>query len=416
MRVLVVNKFLHHVGGVETYVRWLAMNLPRSGHQLAYFGMKPPDGVEIMPDIGRTVFTSPTRDFRGSFGQKASGGLASIYSREVGRELMKCVREFAPDVVHLHSTCFQLTPVVENVASRLGIPMVMTLHEYKLVCSNQRLWDDRKEAPCFRCVSASTPVRVKNMLSTQCVKGSAAATLLAAAELPVAQYVRKRSNAVLHAPSRYMKATVLASGEGAERVVYNDLPWGRLQGDVDSVRTGSRELNVLYTGRLAYEKGVDTLLEAWRRVQEQAPNTRLTVYGTGLAEPALRAAAAGLSNVTFAGAYDQTQLSRMMSVADLTVHPSRWPENSPFTVRESLLHGVPVVVSDAGGLPEMVDPQYGQVFPAGDAGALARTILLELESRRARTAGLMAAVAARHVSDNAHLEALERMYAKAKDG
>lgn len=409
MKILIVNKFLHHVGGVETYIDWLAINLGEAGHELRFFGMSPPPGLQVLESIaGRATFT-PNRDFSGRPVHAATSAASSIYSPVVARRLQTVVDEFKPDLVHFHMTCRQLTPSVGEVVRANRIPSVTTAHEYKFVCASQRLWNDREQTRCTACLNQGILKRASNILTKRCVRGSFAPSVIAAVELPISDHVWAHSGTVVHAPSRFMASTLSASPSIAGPIEYLDLSWGS---ELPRNPTEGWQQNVAYTGRLSHEKGVDTLLGAWKLVQSRNPQARLRIAGSGNAEGMLENLVfeLGLRNVEFSGRYEPSDLSRILDGAAITVHPSRWDENSPYTVRESLQHGVPAIVSDRGGLPEMVSTKTGTVFAAEDVESLARAIESEVSARRAGTHEFRQAVARRAVTDADHLDGLHHIY------
>lgn len=413
VRILVASKFLHHVGGVETYIAWLARHLPTDEVELGFLGMTPPDGEDLMADLDGPTFLTANRDYHGSLPTKLRSAATSVYSREAAAVMDEALDRFAPDVVHFQSTCFQLTPSVVSAVARRDVPMVTTAHEYKFVCSNQRLWDDGKGRPCTKCLGAGTAQRVSNVVSTKCVKGSLASSVVAAAELPVSNAVWRKAPGIVHAPSRYMAGLLEDAASPVKgRVRYLDLAWGD---PVPPDRPAAPRLDVTYLGRLSTEKGVDTLVRAWPAVIEQKPAARLRLFGVGSDEGRLRGLVGDTSNIEFCGRYQRADLAKILKTSAMTVHPSTWAENSPYTVRESLQHSVPAIVSDQGGLPEMVGPETGTVVPAADHVSLANAILQELEFRRAGSNELAAAVRTRAVSDGEHTAGLQEMYADASE-
>ncbi|GIM64225.1 hypothetical protein Pve01_82670 [Planomonospora venezuelensis] len=413
VRVLVASKFLHHVGGVETYIAWLARHLPTDEVELGFLGMTPPEGEDLMPDLDGPAFLTPNRDYHGSLSTKLRSAATSIYSRAAAAVMDDALDRFAPDVVHFQSTCYQLTPSVVSAVARRDVPMVTTAHEYKFVCSNQRLWNDGNGQPCTKCLGAGTTQRLSNVVSTKCVKGSLASSVVAAAELPVSNAVWRRAPGIVHAPSRYMAVLLEDVASPVRgRVRYLDLAWGD---PVPPDRPTASRLDVTYLGRLSTEKGVDTLVRAWPAVMKREPAARLRLFGVGSDEDRLRELAGDTPNIEFCGRYERADLAVILATSAMTVHPSTWAENSPYTVRESLQHSVPAIVSDQGGLPEMVGPETGTVVPAADHGALANAILQELKFRRAGGNELEAAVRARAVSDNEHSAGLREMYADASE-
>ena len=411
MKVLVASKFLHHVGGVETYIAWLGRHLPDHGVEVGYFGMTPPDGDVLMPEVSGDVFLSPNRDYYGSPVTKVRSAATSIYSPAARASMSEAMDRFRPDLVHFQSTCYQLTPSVVAEVRRRGVPMVTTAHEYKFVCSNQRLWDDGRQGPCTKCLDASTTQRMAHVVGSRCVKGSLGSSVIAAAELPVANVIWSRQQGLVHAPSRFMAGLLEGRGSPVRgRIRYLDLSWG------DPVAAGAagERTDVVYTGRLSSEKGVEALIRAWPEVHGQCPTAALQIFGTGQDEERLRTLASGIPGVEFRGRYQREELSGMLARAAMTVHPSTWAENSPYTVRESLQHGVPAIVTDQGGLPEMVDGRTGTVVPVSDPKALACAIVDEMRARRAGTEALKSAVATRSVSDAQHLDGLTALYEEAR--
>lgn len=419
MRILVVNKFLHHVGGVETYLSWLAVKLRAEGHNVSFFGMEPPPGSSVLEEIGDDYDTCRYRSYHGSALMKVTSASASIYSPHVGAALRRTIARIRPDIVHFHMTCRQLTPVVARVVRSAGVASVSTAHEYKAVCANQRLWDDAAGTECYACVDASMAERMVNIVGRRCVKGGLGSSLLAAAELPVNDYFWSRSGSVIHAPSRYMAEKLSNSPAVGGPVRYLDLSWG-VEADlpISSVVHGDASAalpRVVFIGRLAPEKGVDLLLRSWPIVKEAFPSALLDIYGSGAEAAVLRSLSRELhlSDVSFKGRYEIEHLNGILASASLTVHPSVWAENSPYTVRESLQHGVPVVVSDHGGLPEMVPADAGYVYTSDTAPSLGRAIVAGLRDDFARTETLRAAVASRAVSDEQHMSGLDAIYREA---
>ncbi|MFJ3304689.1 glycosyltransferase [Streptomyces sp. NPDC086549] len=409
MRVLLVSKYLRQLGGVETYVGWLSAALADAGHEVALLGMDEPAGSSALWRQGQRVWFSPSRDFHGSLSQKVGGAALSVYAPGVRRLLDAALREFRPDAVHFHGTCYQLTPSVFASVRAQGVPALLTAHEYKLVCANQRLWDDSRGQECYACVGLSPRAKAREVIRRRCVKASAGPSVLAALEQPLSQALVRKAGIRFHAPSRYMESVLRADGYSPESVHYADLPWTPAK-PAGNVRART---SIVYIGRLAVEKGVDRLLRAWPTVAATWPGVRLRVAGDGPERPALESLAGrlDLDGVEFTGRYEPHELDSLLSDALATVHPSVWAENSPFTVRESLMRGVPALVSDRGGLPEMVSPATGSVVDPDDVAHLAAVIAREIATPRAGSEELAAAVELRRVTAERHLDWLTGRYA-----
>lgn len=410
MRILIVNKFLHHVGGVETYLQQLSRCLDDRGHEVHFFGMNPPAGQSVIPEAANRCTTSPNREFNQDPGKALVAGLNSVYSPTVEKRLNRVINEFKPQIVHFHATCRQLTPSVARATRTHKIPSVTTVHEYKPVCSSQRLWDDNTSEPCTACIGQSSArKRSLNIVRRRCVRGSLLASATAIAELPISDRLWAASRTIYHAPSQFMHDLIQNAPFIPNDVYYYDLPWGK---PATYTPSSDAHQTAMYIGRLAPEKGVDTLLDAWRIVQEHNPHAKLVIAGSGDCEDGLiqQANRLGLLNVKFIGRYDRDRLADLLNGAAVTCHPSTWAENSPFTVRESLQHGVPAIVTDQGGLPEMVECETGRVIACKSPSELAEAISLELTDNRAGSRSLTQAVSKRAVSTERHMEDLERLY------
>lgn len=404
-----VSKFLHHVGGVETYFSGVTRDLLVRGHEVQVVGMAPPVGRRVMDFGTAPVIQTPNRDFRGGTGERIWSGLNSVYSLSTASKIRQALESFKPEIVHFHGTCYQLTPSVVREVAKLQLPIILTAHEYKLVCANQTMWNDTEEEVCKLCLGRPSIARAENILSTRCIKGSHVASLAGAVEQIVASRVWAGANPMIHCPSRFMKRTLIEHGFASERLFYLDLPWA------DSTGSGASPPGpptVLFIGRLAVEKGVEDLIAAWRFVISDHPDARLRIVGSGAQDELVRerAASTGLENIEVLGAVPHEKVKELLQLASVTVHPSRWEENSPYSVRESLRAGVPAVVSRVGGMPEMVNAASGQIFAARNIGELASSISTELSLQRARSRSFETAVEQRAVTSEQHMRALLEVY------
>ena len=408
MRVLLVSKFVHHVGGVETYLRWQANALADAGHEVGVVGMTPPAG-EIPMEMPGRIWLTPERSYASGAAGRLRSAAASVWSPRVGRVVREASAAFRPDVVHFHGTCYQLTPAAVDAARSAGVPAVVTAHEYKLACANQRLYDHRTSAVCTDCVGVSPWRKTTAPLRRRCVKGSLAASLIGAVEGRVADRVWDLTAPLVLTPSQFMRDLLLADGWESAAVHYLDLSW-RADGEEPArLTTGS---NLVFLGRLAPEKGVDLLLRVWARLADRHPQTRLRVIGDGDQEQELRslADALRLPRVDFLGRLDAAQIQRELAGAAVTAHTAQWFENSPFAVRESLMAGVPAVVADLGGMPEMVSPATGRSVAHDDLDGWERT-LGEMLGRPLDGLAFQRAVLQRAMTDSEHLDRLLSYYA-----
>ncbi|MDH3197877.1 MAG: glycosyltransferase, partial [Candidatus Krumholzibacteria bacterium] len=416
MVVLQANKFFYEKGGTERYLFLLSEALEERGHRVAHFAMAHPAN---RPSPWSHHFVS-RREYDGA-GLAASLRHAGSFIRsgEAARRIDALVAEARPDVAHLHNIYHQLTPSIIVALKRRGIPVVMTLHDYKLVCPNYSLF--AKGAFCYRCQGGS----FQNAVRVRCSGDSRVRGALLAMEAYWQRWTRVYDAVdCFIAPSRYLRDTIVAAGTDAGRVRhvpgFVDPPGTR--GEEPLSPADARVLAslpgrfVVYFGRLSAEKGLETLLEAVARL----PEVPLVVCGDGPEAGRLSALARvrAPERVHFTGFAARALLERIVARAAASVIPSLSPENAPYTGLESAAAGVPLIVSDMGGLPEMAGVVGGHVFAHGDAAALAERIAevwADGASARERAAGGRATALA-HYARARHVAAVEAIYAQVVTG
>ena len=413
MKVLLVNKFLHHVGGVETYFSWQAAALHDAGNDVAVVGMRPPRSAPLMPLPELPTWLTPTRSFEPGASGRARSAASSVWSFSTAGVMREALNSFRPDVVHFHGTCYQLTPSIVREVHRAQIPIVLTAHEYKLICANQVLYDDALNKMCEACVGASALRKIIAPIRRSCMKGSRAVSALGALEGRVAEATWRAADPWVLTPSRFMRDRLLMDGWPSASVQHLDLPWCRADELVLTTEEGGVRDSVVFLGRLAPIKGVHLLLRIWSDIARRHPAVRLRIVGEGAERPKLEAfvAAQGLPRVDFLGWCSKDEVRTQLNRALVTVHPSQMHENSPYSVRESLMSGVPAVVSDLGGMPELIGPSSGWVVAHDDASAWRTAIEVAISARRSRSPNLQAEVLRRAMTDEEHLRSLTSAYA-----
>lgn len=391
MKVLMVNKFLHPNGGSETYIFQLGEELQKRGHEVQYFGMEHEGRV-----VGNRAecYTADMDFHTGKIGRLLYP-FKILYSFEAKRKISAVLRDMKPDVVHLNNINFQLTPSVIYAVrayekkTGLRVKLVYTAHDYQWVCPNHMMRIPADGKICFACREGYFFSCAKN----RCIHGSFAKSLLGALEGKL--YHRLRTYAmvdVIVCPSAFMKRQLDTDPVLADKTVllYNfvqqaaggDSAGEKISG---SGSRGEKRLNggggfgeegaagrqagaettdyVLYFGRFSQEKGITTLLKACRAL----PEIPFVFAGTGPLEALVDQA----ENVENRGFVTGKALSELIAGARFSVYPSEWYENCPFSVMESQIYGTPVLVSDLGGAPELVQAGCtGELFRGGDVEEL----------------------------------------------
>lgn len=286
-------------------------------------------------------------------------GLAAsaTWSRTAVSDIERIIAADRPDVLHLHNPYPLISPAVIRVAQAADVPVVHTVHNYRLVCVRGTYF--REGQVCTDCAGRLFPVPA---VQHGCYRDSRPQSVAMAVALTAHRQTWRRVDRYL-ALTNGIAQHLVDSGIPPDRVVVrpNTVP--------DRGPSSSPGSGVLFVGRLSEEKGVRVLLEAWTRLPEGSVG-RLTIAGDG-PDQGFVAAAATRSDVEYIGRVDHAEVLRRMSGAGLVVVPSIWPDVFPRVVVEALASARPVVATDIGGFPEILSSMEGVLVPPGDADALA---------------------------------------------
>ena len=354
-----VNKFLYPAGGAETYMFGLGDYLKSLGHQVEYFGMYS-DNNCVSNSIN---CLTDNIDFKNAgLTDKLKYSLKTIYSKEAAIKIGKVIEAFKPDIVHLNNINFQLTPSIIYEIKKHNTPIVQTVHDVQIACPNHRMYNEASEKICSACADG----RFINCTKNKCVHGSSLKSLIASIESYY--YHSKDTYNLVDAyicPSRFMADTIIKAGVSSEKttVIHNYCTsYGQLE-------PKSKDNDyVLYFGRLSIEKGIKTLTDVCREL----PEINFIFAGTGNLEKLCQ----GIDNVKCVGFKSGNELNELIRNAKFTVCPSEWYENCPMSIIESLSLGTPVIASDLGGTPELIENgKTGFIFKAYDKTDLKNKIV-----------------------------------------
>ncbi len=322
----------------------------------------------------------------------------------IAGDFQSLLESWEPDLIHITS-CYSLSASVIEIAKALGIPIVLQLHDYWFICARHNLlrWDSSlcsgPESPnlCQRCMLNNAKIyRFPRKLFSEKITLHLIAALarigwftrLRGLRGMVGDFKLRRSYLlemiaqcdVVIAPSHFLK----------QMYEQNGVPPGRIQilshgYDLESfrhvTRKASNRLRFGYLGKLAYMKGVHTIVQAFAQIEPDRGELHIhgpLEQGSYLSE--LLQQSNGTSNIIFHGRFERHQVAEILGTIDVLVVPSLWFENSPFVVREAFASGIPVVVSGHGGLLEMVnDESNGLCFEPGNVDDLARKMLRIIE-------------------------------------
>ncbi len=361
MKILLINKYYYVKGGADRHVLLLQELLERNGHEVMIFSMDDPRNE---PSRYAQYFVSNV-DFEhvrgGMAGLRAAGRM--VYSWEARRNLARLIADTKPDIAHIHNIYHQISPSILPLLRKNGIPIVQTLHDYKLICPNYSLFT--KGDICERCKSH----KYYNAITHRCLKDSVPASTLAAVEMSLHKLLGlyERNVNIFISPSAFLMNTIRNWG-------FTNLDIRQLPYFIDAAGTVNTAVGtyLLYFGRLSREKGVDTLLEAMNEIA-----TPLKIVGTGPQETELKefARKRHVANVEFLGFKSGNELRELVRNAMGVVVPSRWHENYPFVILEAFAAGKAVIGTRRGGIPELVKHgERGLLCNAGSPEALRNTI------------------------------------------
>jgi len=354
LKILYVNKFFYLNGGSEKVFFQERDYFLEKGYSVVDFSMQ-----------DYRNFGSPFSDFfvnnidysntKGIF-NKLKNGLSFIHSSEAVKKLEDLILREKPDIAHLHNIYHQLTPSIIHLLKKYDIKVVLTLHDYKLVCPTYSMLDSTNQI-CEKCINGN----FGNVFFNNCT-GSKFQGLLMAAEAYWHKW--KRSYELVDkfiAPSEFMAEMV---GKRISKEKIKVIPNG-----IDSSEISpSTEDNgyVLFFGRLSKEKGVKTLLKAHELIKDKVD---LKVVGTG---PLLEELSINYKNAEFLGYKTGSDLNSLIAESSFVVVPSECYENCSMAVLESMAFGKAIIASKTGGIPEQVeDSKNGFLFGIGNVEELA---------------------------------------------
>jgi glycosyltransferase involved in cell wall biosynthesis len=367
MRILHVDKFLYRKGGAPGYMLDLAELQRSAGHDVEFFAMK--DTQRNLPSTYEAFFPSHVAldpPPRGIVKRALTLG-RMIWSLESLQGIARTVDAFRPDVVHLHTIYHQLSPSILQPLARRKIPVVMTLHDYKLVCPTYARLDHGN--PCDACLGGNYLEAVKRRCKNDSVIASGALAFESAVHRVFGLY---SSISVFICPSHFMLDSMKSAKMFTNRLrhIPHFFDCKRL-----AARDGHGE-GVVAAGRLSPEKGFDLLIDAIGEI----PDAHLTIVGDGPLEAELRARAAvkAPGRITFTGRNDRGAVLQQLRAARVAVVPSRWYENQPLAIIEAMGSGVAPVVTTLGGSPELVEHNVDGWVVEPIAVALAEAIKVPL--------------------------------------
>lgn len=294
--------------------------------------------------------------------------VGAVWSAAEKAKVQAVVRRFRPDVAHVHNWFPLLSPAIHGAIRAEGVPVVQTLHNFRLMCLNGLFFRDG--TVCDACSGARLPWRG---VLRRCYRGHLGASATVAAMI-TAHRLRgtwQRDVDLFLALNEFSRRQFIAAGVPAEKLAVKSnviADPGVAAAAWDRPRAGA-----VFVGRLSPEKGIRDLVAGWQNVGH-----RLTVIGTGPLEDEIRALAS--PEVDVLGWCDPARVSSLLAGAAVVCVPSRCYEQAPMALLEATAHGVPVLVADVGIYGALAEREgFGLAVPVADPQAWRRQAIALLQ-------------------------------------
>ena len=366
MKILLINKFFYLKGGAETVFFQERDYLKNNGHKVIDFSMQHPDNF---PSEYANYFVSNIDYHDGSKAgkinvlEKARIAIDFVHNRDAVKKLRSLIEKEKPVIAHLHNVYHQITPSIITVLRNAGLKVILTLHDYKLICPTY-LMIDNKNTICDKCHRKSFIQATIN----RCQEGSFFKSLLLSVEAYWHKWAKTYERVDLFlSPSNFL-ADLLSkyrADAGRIEVLHNGI-------DINKYECSTKDAEyAVYFGRISREKGVETLLHAHQLLSNKF---QLKIVGTG---PLMGELKEKYPEVEFTGYKKDAELKRIINRASFVVVPSEWYENCSMSVLESMAFGKPVIGSRIGGIPEQIqDGKTGLLFEMGNVRELAEKMMV----------------------------------------
>lgn len=342
MTVLQVHNFYQEPGGEDRVYEAESELLTRYGHNVARY----------------TVHNDAVRSM-----SRLNLGIRTTWNQNTYTEIRSVLRKRKPDIVHAHNTFPLISPALHYAAAAEQIPLVQTLHNYRLICPGATLY--RKGRVCEECLHSRT---LWPAIRHACYRNSRPATTAVISMLLTHRMAGTWTNRVQHyiALTEFSKQKFVESGIPAN--VVSVKPNFLLRDPGAGSGDGGY---AIFAGRLSEEKGLQTLLRAWQNL----PEIPLKIAGDGPMRPFVEEHAGKLPNVDYLGNRSRQEILDLLKHAQFLVLPSEWYEGLPLIIIEALACGTPVVASALGSMTELIQNGVnGRFFQAGNSDSLVNCI------------------------------------------
>jgi len=372
MNILHINKYHYHRDGASNIYLNTASILEEKGHRSVFFAMHNPDNIK---QCATSEYFMPFLDLNyGDFSivdkLKIFGRL--LYSFEAKKRLSTLLDKYSVDIAHIHNIYHHISPSILREFKKRKIPVVMTLHDYKLVCGSYSMIVGGK--PCDACRDKKYFMKIKK----RCVKDSLIKSILTTCEM----YLHHKILGIYDNVDVFISPSLFLLNKLREMGFDNKI--AHLPNFIDikafdalTPAEKAKENSVVYFGRLSREKGLRTLVKAAELLLRKNKRIEIKLIGEGPLRDELEGEVKSkcIKNVRFLGFKANENLFREVIKSMVAVIPSEWYENNPVSILVSFAMGIPVIGARIGGIPELIkDNETGLTFEPGNASDLQEKI------------------------------------------
>jgi len=356
MKVLQINNCHYYRGGADNVYFNTGELLKRKGHTVIYFSIYDEKNI-ITGD--KEYFIPKSVDVSLSTSEKIKNALNYFYNRAAKKKIEELIKIEKPDIAHIHLLFGGLTPSILPVLKKNKIPVVHSVHDYRLICPAYTFVNSKGKI-CEECRNG----KYFNCFKNLCSKGEKLQSAVMATEMYFRNYFYKAKNyfqGIIYV-SEFSKQLHQSFNQELKliksEVIYNSYT-------ANLINTVKKDNYYLYFGRLSNEKGLKTLVSAFRILKK----LKLKIVGTGPLYKELKETTKteNLTNIEITGYKSGEELTTLVSSAKFLILPSEWYENNPMSIIESYAFNTPVIGSRIGGIPEiLIENETGFLFEPGN--------------------------------------------------
>ncbi len=347
--VLIIHNYYRIPGGEDVVVANERRMLEEHGHKVVCY------------------FRNNSEAKDSSFRKKIGLAFTSLFSLKSYREICKLIEKEKIDVVHIHNTVALVSPAAYLAGINMGVPVVQTIHNFRLVCPNGVCYI--KGHVCENCIVHG----LKASLIYNCYRDSKLQTFVMSLSMRIQRAIRTYASINYICLTEFNKEKLLTIKQIDKDSVFIKPNFTRANSEI--IPYSERKHQIVFAGRLEKIKGVDLLLQAWMKMGDRAP--KLVLCGSGELESWCKEYIENneLSNVEMIGQVDNETAKHLIGESLAMIHPTQWYEGFPMTIAEAYSVGTPIIASDIGNVGSLVvDKVTGMKFKSNSVVSLANTV------------------------------------------